>query len=1326
MTSSLEPSIDAQDDVKAASAGLVSALEQRVARFASDAELDCLPTLAQLEHDALTAECRLVEESGGAREHPVQRVALSWADRLRRAGEVDAARGAEALASEIMILGIRERERLALGATPGHDAAGSAELFNALLAVEELRQRVEGRADRIGPAIEADAAAVCSEAGNVQTALRDALVERVDEDPPDRATRTVWAGRLIDLADEALVAANDVDPRAAARGLGEARRAIKWHLQRIEPGRTENARRLKRRRRRLEAEQVEQTLNHRLERRFGERAVKIWDRVVLVAILVVVGLLFVSFRGEPSGWVLFLDTAVCGFLLWDFFVKASMIGFHPAWLRRHVLTDFLPAIPFAWIATLDASRMTGRFAPLLKLLRVGQLARSLRLLGPLIRMFRAFSFLIRGLDRLVRRNAALLQNEVLLFPTPAERRMARARRASPEARLWRVRSEIDGYFETLLDEGDPDERARLGRHRADVLQATARVPVTLRDDLGDPRSARREATPMADDLLRKLSNVGSEEVEGRVGLDAVRRVARGARLIMRSPLRFAPVLGGLVPDDAVDLPDRRVASRTIRTISRSLEKWHDRVLWWADLRGTLTPGELVGRVGSSLVARTSRPAIRLLMIGGAYLILATGLELAGFDPNPQSRPDDLTRIGDFVWDAYDLMYSLTKAALITVGSICLAFLAVGVWFQRLARDTTTFHEQVARAQFLHLTDSVKARQRESDAALFAERIFRPERNLLEAEGAREAASRDEARFIRHLERFLAEGISPPSRADGFDPVARTVMLYRDLLDGALLTHTDTRATSQLLGNLAIQRMIEHAGRIDGVARKSLLKIDLERRRTFVRGPYLWFHAISRALSSRSAKLIVDYNAHAIPIVELDRTAPAERRRYEAWLAGTLGHEVQDEEGAGVRESARGKAPQLTTAFTVLHFLDDAPARDAEVATRFGDAVLAKLQRDRRALIRRVFGTYPLHKLPLESRILNVRRLYADWVEGGKILFAPLRFMALGAHVAMRGLVSLFHAVRAIRNPDRAFDDLADAEADFVAAARKVGRMREPGARAAIHLRAILDPEYLGLGLPFGLHDEREHDDRVRSPAMRDAAFVDAPAAFLDALSALEARAARCLRHLTRAAEDGLLERVGMKIDGTRLSDAPSLRALTILVMGDDDGLRSGLFGQEVFEEAVIDSLEFGLPEKSGLLPPFVWWWRFRRAWRDGLGETVMAAAARSGVIEAHGEGDPVREDQKLVKRAAWRSLRADTDGCRAAFEAICARRAGTLSQEAVEDRLSEALRHPGRVTEQLVTLRTVQTLTLVDVRNYRRHVWTLGHFEEEGDRGDVLLDLPAT
>ena len=133
----------------------------------------------------------------------------------------------------------------------------------------------------------------------------------------------------------------------------------------------------------------------------------------------------------------------------------------------------------------------------------------------------------------------------------------------------------------------------------------------------------------------------------------------------------------------------------------------------------------------------------------------------------------------------------------------------------------------------------------------------------------------------------------------------------------------------------------------------------------------------------------------------------------------------------------------------------------------------------------------------------------------------------------------------------------------------------------------------------------------------------------------------------------------------------------------------------------------------------------------------MEAVQASGVLAVHGDEADVMSERDLakshkrtvkrVKRALWRALQADVDGAR---ECLAAVRAGhelpggaKAARTLAEESLAASLRHPARVTEQLVTLRSVQTMTLVDVRNYRRHNWSLGGYEKSGDPGAVLLDV---
>jgi len=101
--------------------------------------------------------------------------------------------------------------------------------------------------------------------------------------------------------------------------------------------------------------------------------------------------------------------------------------------------------------------------------------------------------------------------------------------------------------------------------------------------------------------------------------------------------------------------------------------------------------------------------------------------------------------------------------------------------------------------------------------------------------------------------------------------------------------------------------------------------------------------------------------------------------------------------------------------------------------------------------------------------------------------------------------------------------------------------------------------------------------------------------------------------------------------------------------------------------------------------------------------------------KAHGSGD------RYARRAAWRATVHNVDGLRDALMAY--RGAGDQAAATGERILAGLLRHPERITEQLVTLRTVQTLSLIDMLNYRNHVYLLGGYEASGDDAGETLSL---
>ncbi len=151
-------------------------------------------------------------------------------------------------------------------------------------------------------------------------------------------------------------------------------------------------------------------------------------------------------------------------------------------------------------------------------------------------------------------------------------------------------------------------------------------------------------------------------------------------------------------------------------------------------------------------------------------------------------------------------------------------------------------------------------------------------------------------------------------------------------------------------------------------------------------------------------------------------------------------------------------------------------------------------------------------------------------------------------------------------------------------------------------------------------------------------------------------------------------------------------------MGDYRGLRRLLSGEEILRDvyhvAYLEHLAAPLPWPRWLLRS-----RFRRYWKQhGFG------------------GSPERQ-------AAWRATIYNRQGVAGVLKTWATQ--GDAAVAEGERVLGELLRHPGRITEQLVTLRTVQTLALLDILDYREHVFALGRYEELGDDPGNLLTLDS-
>ena len=219
------------------------------------------------------------------------------------------------------------------------------------------------------------------------------------------------------------------------------------------------------------------------------------------------------------------------------------------------------------------------------------------------------------------------------------------------------------------------------------------------------------------------------------------------------------------------------------------------------------------------------------------------------------------------------------------------------------------------------------------------------------------------------------------------------LLYQDYLDGSPLHRSDTKASVQLLGNLALSNLRRsHLGHLLREGR-TIDRLDLSRAGGLFGGPYLWFNYITRMLVQETALLLLDYNRHAVPLDRLACSPHAVASGFALWLADRLRidpAEVWVPEHSAPHHRARRQPPRSTTAaeprprgswssskvptrkeagafletveFTAVDFLADDPERDCEIHARFGPQVAELVRRDRQQNVRRAFRSFPLHEL----------------------------------------------------------------------------------------------------------------------------------------------------------------------------------------------------------------------------------------------------------------------------------------------------------------------------------------------------------------------------
>jgi hypothetical protein len=1093
--------------------------------------------------------------------------------------------------------------------------------------------------------------------------------------------------------------------------IDQAALALRWQRRRI--GRIE---------RRIRGEWQEKTLALRMENLLGRRGVATLENTVLVLIVLLmieIAAETVLERGTASGlserqhvWFAWLDLAICSVFLFEFALKLALAPDRFIYFVRHLAIDFVASLPFGFFSHLiDVSQMRtaagagagGMAGPLERLVQFGRVARVLRLFRlavPIIRLARIGLILLRLSDRLVRRMAGFLNRNIVLF----EPKHVFKPESGDRYRLLAIRGELEQAKAAVLGRLDRAERRRLAMRILDDLNCRLDElppPVTAEDtDQGAAREIPVEA------VVERLIQMTPERLLARTGPAFVNSVDRYLRFLDKPIIRRFPGIRNLVafrekgPAEAVAL----AANYLGHLIQRGLNVAY----FFADLQGTLSPPVFLDRLGLTIVNATRTPAKRLLTLGSIFLALFLLVQIVPFPSTFRL--------------AVDRVQDLLGWPVIIFGMVCLVFWQLGTWFRRIANRSADFSERVVEAQFAAHTKNLKTRRREQDAVFLAERVIDPELALRAADdhAIDTVHAPDDDDGHARAGQFLFE-----NREHAF---LRTVrLLYQDYLDGSPLHRSDTKASVQLLGNLALANLRRsHLGHFIRDARM-LDRLDLSRSGGLFGGPYLWFNYITRMLVQDTAMLILDYNRNAIPVDRLACSPEGVRARFRSWVAARL--RVEPDE-VWVPESvvplagessapADGDCPSPppspssqtrrkeavafleTVEFTAIDFLSDEPDRHAEINRRFGPQVAELVRRDREQNVRRAFQSFPLHELPLASRTVNPFDLYETYLARGRLVLLPFYLARLLARGVGLGVKSVVRVVGEILNPRFTRQGAVPSDT-YWAALRKIHRMRKPVFMGSLWLRARFDVEYLGLALPSA------------PPGIAAQTVLETD---LDYISAT--RQDRIIADEVRRRHARRLEWVARWLDqfGWTFDKLPSYLAREIPFLANRGGeaLR-GLVAACILDHDDIATLGLSIEGLKRVLD---------YAADPQQDITKLPPGLPDPVVDVRNLWHPVHHCRRPVsdlfdlpcfapydftqQRRIRRYLRRHRQAVRGWIKVVLGQGASD-PWATLRERMADVLLRTDLWSDQILVLRAVQTLTMLDLQHNCELVWNLGGY----------------
>jgi hypothetical protein len=1086
----------------------------------------------------------------------------------------------------------------------------------------------------------------------------------------------------------------------------------------------QRTRRIDRLARQVRGEWQEKLLALRMDSLFGRRLVALLENSVLVLIFVLVGLIAAEAmleRSSPSGlsagqheFFAWADLAVCSVFLFEFAVKLTLAPHRLKYFLRHVLVDLVPSVPFGFFAHMieldqlgEAIQSGSWSSPLFRFFRLGRVAlRFIRVAMPVARLARVGLILLRLSDRLVHRLAGLLNRNILLFE-PAHTQKAES---SDRHRLVSLRGELEQARTAIESRLDREQRRLLAERILSDLQCRMDCcPATQIAAAAGEHFAREIPVERVVDRLIMMT---PERLVDRTGPAFVVAVDRYLRLLDLPLIRRLPGMRNLValrqksPADAVAL----AANYLGHLIQRGLNL----VYFLADLHGTLSPPIFLDRLGATIVNATRVPAKRLLWLGSVFLVLFLVVNAVGFlEP---------------LRGAVDKVQTLLGWPVIILGGICLVFWLLGSWFRKIANQSADFCERVVEAQFATHTKSLKERRREQDAQFLGERVIDPELRLRAADDR--IADPGCAQTDPDGDGDQRGGSWFENRELAF--LRNVRLLYQDYLDGSPLHRSDTRASVQLMGNLALGNLRRsHLGHLLREGR-AIDRLDLSRSGGLFGGPYLWFNYITRVLVQETALLILDYNGHAVPVDRLACSPAAVRRRFQTWVADRLKIDAAEvwlpetmttedallpDRPAPEPNRARSAMPAAarsagstrreaglfleTVEFTAVDFLSDDPERIEEIHARFGPQVAELVRRDRQQNVRRAFRSFPLHELPLAVRTVNPYTLYETYLGGGRIVFLPI-LVASGLGRALSLAVrSIYRVVQEILHPQVDRERVIPPDT-YWSALRKIHRMRKPIFMGSLWLRARFDVEYLGVPLP------------TAPPGIACQSLMEVDLDYIGATRQDRIIAERVrLQHQKRLEWVALwLDRFGWSFDalpdylareipylGNRGGEA--LRALIAACILDHNDIATLALSIEGLKRVLAHAGD--LREDPGKLPA-------------GLPDPIVNLRALWHPV--HRCRRPISELFTLPcfpaydlvqRRRVLRYLRGHRRAVKGWIKVVLGQGARD-PWAVVQARMRDVLLHTDLWSDQILVLRAVQSLTMLDLQHNCELVWSLGGY----------------